>query len=476
MRHSMKGYIKISCLILLMIFPIVLIYSQTEQYKFRHITSEDGLPSNYTGTIMKDSEGFIWISTNAGLCRYDGYDIKVYQNNPADSTSLSHNNVKSNIVEDKEGNLWIGTSYGLNKFNPYSEKFTRYTNDPDNSLSFSNGGALSLFIDKDEVLWIGSSKGELNKYDPLLDSFTKYHPDPGNRSLTKILVIYEDQTGILWIGTNSGLYQFDKNKKIFKTIEPQPPLPDNFFPEYKVINKDIEGNLWFMTPKAIFRFHRNWWSHVFRPILGGERQFNNSVALDLLVESNDRGKTLWIASGGLLKVSLPSYESFRINHDPSDPKSLIGSSIYKVFRDETGILWISSAYGLNILDKESTQLKEHHDFAERYNSSATVVLEDKRGHFWVGTGDEGIIHFDSKMNEIHWYNALKSDEDGNNLTGIVKAILEDSEGNIWVGDNKTGLYYLDWKSNKFINCKLTDRPVKASFIYDICEDSEDQYG
>ncbi|MCD4682869.1 MAG: hypothetical protein K8R86_06275, partial [Bacteroidales bacterium] len=470
MKSHHKTYL---ILLFFLVSSILLVYPQTEQYKFRHLTTEDGLPSNYTWTIIKDSHGFMWISTNAGLCRYDGYDIKVYQYDPADSTSLSHNNVKSNIVEDKKGYLWMGTLYGLNKFDPYSEKFTRYIHDPDNPWSISNNGVLSLFIDKDEVLWIGSSNGDLNKYDPLSDSFTHYHPNPGNKLLYKILSIYEDRAGILWVGTNSGLYQFDRNNEKFEAIEPVPPLPDNFIPEYCAIREDNKGNLWFMTPKAILTYFKDTYEPaILRPLLEGEKQFYKYIARDLWMDSNNDGHTLWIASNGLLKVTIPPLDGIRIMPDPADPKSLIGNSVYRVYKDETGILWVSTAYGLNIQDKAATPFNEHRDFAKKYSSTAKVFLEDSRGDFWVGTGDEGVVHFDSKMNEICWYKALKSDKKGNKLTGMVKDIIEDNEGNIWVGDNRTGIYYMDRELNEFVFCKLTDRPIKATFIYDICEDSE----
>ncbi|MCD4683759.1 MAG: hypothetical protein K8R86_10800, partial [Bacteroidales bacterium] len=65
----MKGCVKISCLILLMIFPFVFIYPQTEQYKFRHLTTDDGLPVNKSWVMLKDSRGFIWVGTRGGLCR-----------------------------------------------------------------------------------------------------------------------------------------------------------------------------------------------------------------------------------------------------------------------------------------------------------------------------------------------------------------------------------------------------------------------
>src|SRR5210317_492507 len=125
----MNKCVKISFLIIgmfiLLIEPLI---SQTEVYKFRHLTTDNGLPTNTTSSLIKDSRGFVWIGTKAGLCRYDGYDIKIYQYDPFDTNSLTDNNImdKDLIAEDHEGNIWVGTQNGLNKLNPVTNNTTRY--------------------------------------------------------------------------------------------------------------------------------------------------------------------------------------------------------------------------------------------------------------------------------------------------------------------------------------------------------------
>ncbi|MCD4732275.1 MAG: hypothetical protein K8R74_16845, partial [Bacteroidales bacterium] len=130
--------------------------------KFRHLTTDDGLPNNKTSYLMKDSRGFIWITTSSGLCRYDGNNIKVFQYDPDDSTSLSDNHIyTNNIIEDTEGYLWIGTANGLNKYDHITGTFKRYKNDPDDPNSIACDFILCLYIDRYGALWIGmASEGD----------------------------------------------------------------------------------------------------------------------------------------------------------------------------------------------------------------------------------------------------------------------------------------------------------------------------
>ena len=66
-----------------------------QHIKFEHLTIEDGLPQNTVFRVLQDSRGFLWVGTENGLCRYDGYSFKPYQYDPGDPSSLSHNRVFS---------------------------------------------------------------------------------------------------------------------------------------------------------------------------------------------------------------------------------------------------------------------------------------------------------------------------------------------------------------------------------------------
>ncbi|MEJ2614797.1 MAG: two-component regulator propeller domain-containing protein, partial [Ignavibacteriaceae bacterium] len=75
---------------------------------FNHLTVEDGLSQSSVTCIFQDRQGFMWFGTQDGLNRYDGYNFKVFKNEPGDSTSISDNFIFS-IYQDKNGILYFET-------------------------------------------------------------------------------------------------------------------------------------------------------------------------------------------------------------------------------------------------------------------------------------------------------------------------------------------------------------------------------
>src|SRR5687768_1620636 len=113
----------LSCFTFLL-FSNTLLYAQDDQLKFDRFTTENGLSSNVVYCILQDKKGWLWIGTNDGLSRYDGYSFKTYRSDPGDSSSLPANSVNA-LCEDQDGNLWIGTSKGVCKFNIGKNNFIK---------------------------------------------------------------------------------------------------------------------------------------------------------------------------------------------------------------------------------------------------------------------------------------------------------------------------------------------------------------
>src|SRR5690606_14198215 len=98
------------------------ISGQQAAVSFSNIGVQNGMSSSWVTSLCRDSEGLMWIGTNRGLNRFDGYQITNFEANPGDSASLS-NNFISSIAEDNDSNLWVGTTFGINIKNIHSQSF-----------------------------------------------------------------------------------------------------------------------------------------------------------------------------------------------------------------------------------------------------------------------------------------------------------------------------------------------------------------
>ena len=99
-----------------------MVYGQVQKIEFEHLTMVNGLSSDIINCFLKDRNGFLWIGTENGLNKFDGYTFKIYKNIPQDSTSLIDDAVTS-LLQDKHGNIWVGTKGGLVQYIPEKDAF-----------------------------------------------------------------------------------------------------------------------------------------------------------------------------------------------------------------------------------------------------------------------------------------------------------------------------------------------------------------
>src|SRR5512138_385324 len=106
--------------------------------RFEQITVNDGLSQNGVLAILQDRQGYLWVGTQDGLNRYDGYGFTHFKNDPTNPNSISYNSITS-LYEDREGDLWIGTrGGGLNRYDAETGTFIRFLPDANDPASLSN--------------------------------------------------------------------------------------------------------------------------------------------------------------------------------------------------------------------------------------------------------------------------------------------------------------------------------------------------
>lgn len=135
---------RLVCWVLVITIGMMMTDKLISQANYESFTTTDGLSQGMILDMIQDKEGFIWIATKDGLNRYDGYEFKVYSNDPYSSQSLSNNTVNS-LFEDSQGRIWAGTeNSGLNVFEKRSGLFYRIESNSTTSGSLSGNHIKSI--------------------------------------------------------------------------------------------------------------------------------------------------------------------------------------------------------------------------------------------------------------------------------------------------------------------------------------------
>lgn len=304
----------------LLLFTLLLFQSQILQTElFRHYDTEKGLSNNIVYDIFQDSNGFIWIATENGLNRFDGYKFKKYFSDDQDIHSLSSNIIRS-IIEDKDGNIWVGTFNGLNLLDNKSGTFTRFieiqfgkSNRLDlQQMIYDKKGRIwfctletmgwfdiekkefhylsqienpfSISLDGEGFLWVQSFEGDLFRYEIEQDKLTKVS---ANQSASQTPIFWGNYSGIFWSASKLNI------PKLIETSATIPELPQRRLP------------------------------------------------LKLIEQSKEK---LMIASdGGLYSFSINKKELVKI--DFSEKSSSLTNSIRSLFQDRNGGLWVGTLNG-----------------------------------------------------------------------------------------------------------------------------------
>ncbi|GAB4328330.1 MAG: hypothetical protein Kow00127_20980 [Bacteroidales bacterium] len=156
MRYGKLIFV-LSALIIQLTIPKLLI-GQNNIARFNHLDVEDGLPENTIRAILQDSRGFMWFATWNGLCRYDGYQFKIFKHISGNSTSLPENKITC-LFEDHKKRIWVG-SYGggVSLYDEANESFVNVNYDPQSKSKSGSIQVLSMFEDSRNRLWVGTNR------------------------------------------------------------------------------------------------------------------------------------------------------------------------------------------------------------------------------------------------------------------------------------------------------------------------------
>ena len=490
-------------------------------FNFTNVSTEQGLGTPYVIKVLQDKQGFIWVGTQLGLYRYDGYEFKKYHHDPDDATSLAHNYVNTLFV-DSAGGLWVGTNGGvLHQYQSMSDNFTRFPFDKHYpNTSRSNSVIMSIAQGDDNSLWVATLGGGLSQFDLASKQFIKnvsHNPqDDNSLSDDRVYVVLQATDGLVWMGTrDGGLNAFNPVTGEFKHYRHHPSKPQSLsHNKVYTLLEDSKGTLWVGTRGGgLNRFNPT--DESFTRFQHHPDSLNSLSSNRVMAIVEDNAGTLWVGTyGNGLNRYNPDTQSFsRYIHDPLNKKSLANNGVFSITQDQSGNLWLGTfGGGLSYFNPDSQRfgLNRHQPGNPNSLSNADIraIYKDKSGILWVGS-TVGLDRYDEVKDQwLHYQTGnkertepepeFKSDlksEPGyhQSLSALtlsdndVLAIFEDSFGVLWVGTGNGGLNRvkrvgengepLKPKDYRFVHYeKLLNNPNSLSddFVKVIHEDSAKQ--
>lgn len=491
----MRGvFLTVNIFLIHLLFLVIPSIAQSD-YMFNHITVEDGLTTNNIRCFIQDYYGFIWIGTENGLHRYDGYEYKVYFHDRHDPKSIGGNFIMS-LYEDSDKNLWIGTlEGGASMYDRQSDAFITFSPNTNDSTSIAGQSIGYFFEDNNDRFWLTTEQGSVS-------FFNKETFDPKNPVFTNIMLPQEFlKSGNLWVSNmiqkndhqywvgvhGGGLVVYDLNTNSYHEEFDDSSFPFYFDRRIRGLYKDSKDRLWILS-----------WGRGLYLYLPEEQRMinythdrNNSNGLpNNLVTSvlEDRNGTFWVGTDNGLCIMNDFDEQYPVGkfkilvHDPFDEWSLSSNAVKPIYEDNEGRLWVGTHLGgANIYDPEYfrfTSIRRHPVIEGTLpGNNVTAIVEDNDGGLWIGTDNNGLCYLSEGHKNLKTNNyqpiPLK-----NSVTGTfeqkIKTLAFDSQGYLWIGTWGGGLfkYHPDLGQVKHYYYNLPNQLLSES-ILSLAIDSND---
>jgi len=469
---------------------------------------KEGLSNSEVRCIFQDRHGFLWFGTYDGLNRYDGYDFKVYRNQPEDTSSIIHSYVNC-IAQDLRNNLWVGTRQGVSMLDPVTDKFSAvYTVLPGGRKIAINSYIRDIKVNDNGDIFVASEGSGLIVFDKgsrvghaiPLDSYTpfkwNYNVDallilPGNRiyllisglglceydtagkkfhmlnsTLRGATCIYPDN-GNLWLGTTMGLYHFNIRLAIYDRFlnESNGGLKSNRITSLQAMP---DSSLWVGTDGGgiqILNKSRTQISYLSEGY--NEQELSSNAVYSLLLDRNGR-KWIGTLRGGINVIDEVKDRFQNVRHDPLNPNSLISNFVKSLLEDREGKLWIGTdGGGLSIWDRSSGRFSNfRHDPkipGTLSSNFVTSMIQDFTGKVWIATYGGGINLYQPLQKRFKVYHGVDVQGRENRIT--FWCFYADHEGNVWASGLQDGLFFYDRKADQF-----RQYPAKLPNILSMCQD------
>lgn len=497
----------ICCTLLIFTFSFKLLAENKANFIFTSAELNQQLSQKSIRQVFQDSTGYLWVVTQEGIARYDGYELVKFVHDPRKPHSLSSDNVRA-VIQDKKNRLWIATDGGgLNLFDATNQTFTAWQHKTLTTSSPLSNRIMSMMLDDNGDIWLGYNSGNFSRLQPDEMTFEHFNIQDLLPELNKeaFITSFIEDSNFIWLTTDgNGLLKLDKKTKQLERFHTGSATP--FFSDrLNSLYIDVQQRLWVTSSDAGVavadpqRLNFKSWQYQ-------ENQKQSLPANHVYTVFQDKQQRIWVGTeqGVAIWNGRNNFDTFNMD------SGLNHNMVLSILQDPSGLMWFGTFNGLSKgvevpFQHIDTGLSSNHilGFAEttstsgetaiwvatydgltRLNSQGEVqqiinrdsvpALNDVRvmtvygdnNTLWFGTRGGGLGKLDVDTQQIKYYANDPNDPASLSFNGVI-SIFQDKAGNIWVGTFGGGLNYLPVGSEKFVHYRHDEnnpRSINSDYV------------
>ncbi len=335
----------------------------------------------------------------------------------------------NSFAQDRSGFLWMGTQTGLIRWDGY--RLRRYGADATRADALHDGYVITLLVDRGGVLWIGTSSGGLARYDRAHDNFVTIGSGPGGLAHARVSALADDGAGGVWVGTGAGLEQVGADGTVHPATSGAPRIGPAALPEGGIekLLRDRAGALWIGTRHGLWR--RAAAGAPLQAIaLGADRA--HEPAINALYQ--DSAGRVWIGTRatGAYVIDAGATEA-RPVRESGDDQPLLGERVYSIIETVPGTMWLSTEGGgiieVDVRHGQTRRIRHQPDAPDSlHDDDVAAMFRERGGQVFVATAQAMSVH-DPRPSAFVTLRAL-SRTGGGKLS--VPSILMRPDGRVWM--------------------------------------------
>ncbi len=404
---------------------------------FQHLPTDPDTPDSIVLAIAQDHEGFVWIGTEEGLLRWDGYQYRHYRAERGNPFGLPDNFIQSLYV-DSAGVLWIGTlSGGLSRYDRLHDRFLTYGSD---THSLSSIVVRAITDDGAGGIWAATNHGidEVSASRGKMRQVRHVDRDPSSLPDDNVRALMRDHLGRIWVGTRRGLAYLDPSGRFLTSID----ASSDGGKQLNVVSlyEDHDGRIWVGTRSGAYVGVPTATDSpvTFKPIRGSE-----SYQVISLIEVSPGRMWLGTYGNGIVVVDLATSKMTHIHHDPLVPNSLNDDTTWALYRDNNGDIWVATNRGVSRFDSNQHAIMTMFGVISRKtgvsDNDVEAALPMPDGRVWLGLGSSGVDVIDPREGRIAQFNWGKDRSGRRHPLGEVRGLALSDTGEVFLC-TRDGLY------------------------------------